>query len=386
MRSANTSLRESASASTDRADRLTDALRIAGQNAANARCDADAAESYASSLAAQLESLRSVVDETKRVSETLYVEHELISQAARTIEAKLLQRETEFARAQKEQKQLLEEQGTLLRKIKTGKDDHKRLEVQLESSLEEMNHAKREVQERESVDKARKDRSAMVEKELREARAILADAASTAAETEATTSVLKDTIRGLQTENTALHERMCEIQDKTQKEQERLHDSLGKAEREAQSLRVNAAGHDEDMQRLRSDMNSCDKQTTQLKTRIANLERRLKEATSVMPLSSHDTPSSATKTPDNRKSFPIPPLTPARDMPVTSNSPKSSMCSICSKLASGMMKSCQCGQRGCDKRAHSACVARTYSPSLSSLSHLGSPAPSALLLCAHTSM
>jgi myosin heavy subunit len=367
-------------------DRLTDALRIAGQNAANARCDADAAESYASSLAAQLESLRSVVDETKRVSETLYLEHELVSQAARLIEGKLLQRETEFARAQKEQKQLLEEQGILVRKIKTGKDNNRRLELELDSFKEELNHAKREVQERESVDKARKDRSAMVEKELREARAMLADAASTAAETEATSSVLKDTIRGLQTETTSLHDRMCEIQEKTQKEQERLHDSLGKAEREAQSLRVNAASHDDDMQRLRSDMNSCDKQTTQLKTRIANLERRLKDATSLIPLSSHDTLSSSTKTPDNRKSFTIPPLTPARDMPVASISPKSSLCSICSKAASGMMKSCQCGQRGCDKRAHSACVARSYSPSLSSLSHPGSPAPSALLLCARISM
>jgi chromosome segregation ATPase len=337
-------------------------------------------------LASQLESLRSVVEETKRVSETLYQEHELISQAARSVEAKLLQRETEFARAQKDQKQLLDEQVRLRRDVKLVDEERKRLESELNASLENLNHIRKEVEERDAVEQARKDRSTMVEKELREARTMLTEAASTAAETEVTESVLTDTIQGLQNENTSLHERMGEIQGKSRKEQERLHETLGKAEREAQNLRVKATSHEEDMERRESEKNSCEKQIAQLKSRIANLERRLKDATSLMPtFPSHDM-SSNTKTPDNRKAFSIPPLTPARDTP--NSVPKSAVCSLCSKAASGMMKSCQCGVRGCDKRAHSSCVARINSPILfGSLGHPpGNSAPLApVVLCGQKS-
>ena len=363
MRAANNALRESTTASADRMERVTEALRIAGQNAANARCDADAAESYAVSLASQLESLRSVVEETKRVSETLYQEHELISQAARSVEAKLLQRETEFARSQKDQKQLLDEQVRLRRHGKSADEERKRLESELSASLENLNRIRKEVEEREAVEQARKDRSTMVEQELREARAMLTEAASTAAETVATESVLKDTIEDLQNENSSLHERMSEIQGKSRKEQERLHEALGKAEREAQNLRVKATSHEEDVQRHESEKNSCEKQIAQLKNRIANLERRLKDATSLLPttIPYHDMLSN-TKAPDNRKAFSIPPLTPARDVP--NSVPKSAVCSLCSKAASGMMKLCQCGVRGCDKRAHASCVARIHSPLL----------------------
>jgi len=380
---ANTSLRESTAASNDRMERVTDALRIAGQNSASARCDADAAESYASSLATQLESLRSVVDETKRATESLYQEHELISQAARSLETKLLQRETEFYRSQKERKQLVEEQEKLRLKAKSAEDERKQLESKLECYLQELSHSKRNIQGRDAVEQARKDRSSMVEKELREARSTLVDAASTAAETETTTSVLKGTIQELQKENTSLHEGIRDMQDKSRHEQQRLHESLGNAERECQSLRVKAASHDEEVQHLRSEKNSCEKQVTQLKIRITNLERRLKDATSLMyPPPIEEAPASTKKdTPDHRKPFYIPPLTPARDVSTASCTPKSSICSICSKAASGMMKSCQCGLRGCDRRAHASCVARNGSPTFNSLSHPGSPSPFNLILC-----
>jgi hypothetical protein len=46
-------------------------LRIASTNAANARTDADTAEAYAASLASQLESLRHIVQETKRATEDI---------------------------------------------------------------------------------------------------------------------------------------------------------------------------------------------------------------------------------------------------------------------------------------------------------------------------
>jgi hypothetical protein len=55
-------------------------------------------------------------------------------------------------------------------------------------------------------------------------------------------------------------------------------------------------------------------------------------------------------------------------------------CSICFKAAFGLMKSCQCGQSGCDKRAHITCASR-INPG-PSVSHPGTPAPRLpLVLC-----
>ena len=61
-----------------------------------------------------------------------------------------------------------------------------------------------------------------------------------------------------------------------------------------------------------------------------------------------------------------------------------SKCCLCFKEAGGVMKSCQCGQRNCNKRAHAACLAKYKVGSISAcVSHPGTPLPPMpLILCA----
>ena len=57
-------------------DRTTEALQIAGSNAANARAEADASNARAESLSGQLNDLHSVIEETKRGMEVVRSEHD----------------------------------------------------------------------------------------------------------------------------------------------------------------------------------------------------------------------------------------------------------------------------------------------------------------------
>lgn len=58
-------------------------------------------------------------------------------------------------------------------------------------------------------------------------------------------------------------------------------------------------------------------------------------------------------------------------------------CCLCFKDPSGVMKSCECGQTNCDKRAHSTCLAKFKIGSISSsVSHPGTPVTQMpLILC-----
>jgi chromosome segregation ATPase len=370
-------------------ERTIEALRIAGTNAANARADADAAEACAASMVSQLQALRDVVDETKRASSILFKEHEQVSGAARSMEAKLLQKETELARSQKEQRQWMEEREEMKKSAARLQAEQKCLEKETNLLENELHKMKHEAEEYHAVEQARKNRSTIVEKEVRDARTMLVEATAMTAEAESTCAVLKDTISGLETENKTFHETIEKIQDKAREDHARLNDALTKVEKEAQSLRVKAASHEENIERIRMDRSASEKQVTQLKQKVVTLERRLKEATSFVP------PSPDKETPrdgESRRgvSFSIPPLattnTPAKSKEnksnrVTPSAPKSTACCICAQLASGFMKSCQCGKPTCEKRAHATCLASSKL-TLPSVSHPGTPAPRVpVLLC-----
>ena len=378
-------------------ERTVEALRIAGTNAANARADADAAEACAASMATQLQALKDVVHETKRASQILYKEHEQVSAAARSMEAKLLQRETELARSKKEQRQWIDEKGGMKKRAQQLQGERKLLEKEMNRLTEELQSMRRQAKEYAAVEQARKDRSAMVEKELRDARSMLMGATATAAETEATSGALNDAIQGLETENKTLHGTIEQLQAKARQENERLNDALGKAEKEAQTLRVKASSHDEDIQRIRMDRTASEKEVAKLKTKVATLERRLKDATSYVPPEDESQQGESTTTSrasSRGVSFSIPPLTantPAakanenRLNRVTPSAPKSSTCSICSKsITAGMSKACQCGKPTCHMRAHATCLANSkLAPP--SVSHPGTPAlRPPVLLCGST--
>lgn len=358
-------------------------------NAANARADADASEANAAALSNQLQALKSVVDETKRATQVLYSEHEQVTAASRSVETKLLQSESENGRMQKERKRLVEERDELSEKTCSLENDRNTLETKLNDAMEQLSKVNSMMKEREAVEQARIDRSHQIEKELRETRAILVEATATSAETETTTAILNDTIEELRRENKSLHERMEGMQDGARKEQERLCEALNKEECNAQKLRIQAAAAKEEMERLRLDNTASETQITQLKSRINTLERRLKDATIVPPSPLTDKSSNY---PDKRVakksgvSFSVPPLgftspkTPATDKENGGaakgcSSKSSGKCCLCYKDAFGLMKSCQCGKKSCDKRAHAICLAGSTANAPPSVSHPGTPAP-----------
>jgi hypothetical protein len=60
-----TSLRQSLAQTNDKLNRKTEALKIAGKNAVNARADAEAAEARTSGFIHQIAALRKVIDDTE---------------------------------------------------------------------------------------------------------------------------------------------------------------------------------------------------------------------------------------------------------------------------------------------------------------------------------
>mmetsp|Transcript_21921 Transcript_21921/g.32378 ORF Transcript_21921/g.32378 Transcript_21921/m.32378 type:complete len:368 (+) Transcript_21921:634-1737(+) len=355
MTAANNSLRQSSSTSNDRMERTLEALRIAGANAANARSDADAAEQYASSLAAQLESMLSILEQTKRASQTLQDEHVQVAAATKAVETKLLQRETEHLRIEKENKILLESREKLSSKIQELRDEKERLELHIDSEVKKSKKLSREIEERTVLDEVRKNRSSAVEKELQDVRAVLTQASETTAENELTTAALNDDLRTLRDENRSLHKQMQDMQEKFRYEQDRLEKSLDKAENSAQALRIKVSSHDDQIQRVLSEKANNEKQIHKLNNRILGYERRLKDNMDIM------TPSASTEKSDNlldtvkrRKLFNIPPLTPNSNEKYTPVQNVSSCC-IYRQPPSGMMKLCQCGQVNCHKRVHATC-------------------------------
>ena len=378
MMAANSSLRESANASNERLERTVEALRLAGANAANARADADAAEAYAASLASQLESLRHVVHDTKRATKMLQDEHEQVAAATRSVESKLLKRETELFHLQKDRMTILSDQDQLRRAAKELSHEKNKLINELGCMSERIKTLGREIEDRDALEESRKDRSAIIEKELRDARSLLVVASSNAAETETTTSAMKETIETILQENQSLHSKMEESQRRSRTNEERLQDSLVKSENSAQSLRIKAASHDEQVNQLLSEKAGCEKQIHQLKARNTKLEARLKDTTAFLsppPVTRTIGGEPSTERSSRSTEFNVPSLALTKSPSIF----KSRQCCVCFKVASGLMKSCQCGNPTCDVRAHSTCLGNNIGRSVS---HPGTPSPSLpVVLC-----
>jgi hypothetical protein len=412
-------LREEASSSQNRLERTVAALRIAGSNAAKARADADTAEATAQGLSQSLQSLESVVTETKRACHMLQQEQTLVSTTATSIQAKLLHKEADLARAHKE---IYAMRGSL-RSLESGaarwKQDRQALVQTSQQQQQELTRLEHAQTERDAMERARKERADKVEHEWRQAQSMLVDATGGQAAAEQTQALLKETILELQCANKNLHGELWQQQESSRKEKDRLHDALTKAEKEAQQLRIQDEASGEDMQRLRLDKMAAEKQVSQLKSRIVGLERRLKDVASGSVVSPdaasngngnnntnsaisdiciglgapNDTSSSSGGGGStNGLGFSLPPLSGSSRMSLGSSGSTgqensnnvtvvpAKSCSICFKAAFGLMKSCQCGQSDCAKRAHIHCASRIHPGP--SVSHPGTPAPRLpLVLC-----
>jgi predicted nucleic acid-binding Zn-ribbon protein len=453
MSHANATLRETSAASTARINTLTESLQITSSKVAESRADADMARAKVSSLGTQLKSLKCALDETKRTCESIRTEHDDIQSSSRTLEAKLVQTESELQRVDKEKFEMKLERDTLRHEVEDYTQTCKHLRLTLEKKEDEISKMKKNILEREDVERARIDRMNRLENELRDSRSMLVDVTSAAKDAESTNVDLQNTIQHLQRENKSSHAKIEEIMDSSRREKTKLQETLAEVESGAQKLRMKVTTDEEEMHRIKLDNLDSEKEITQLKNRISNLEGRLKDATSsagvVSPkdqtfvlqhskssmssATSASTSSSLYKTPGrsvnenyepssnlniNNKprssgsskssdnTFKIPPLRPVtprtgyskskhqhaqgKENIFSMNKPKnmkksfgggingpklsSVKCSICGKNAYGMMKSCQCGNPSCDKRAHASCIAGK-NPLPASVSHPGTPAP-----------
>jgi len=423
---ANAALRDASAASSARMVNLTEALRIAGEKAANARADADAAEARSSSLATQLKSFKSVLNETKVTVESIRTEHNEISAASKDLEQKLLRTESELSWAQKQKKQLEKLNKVISTEVKDLKQSEEILKSTVEKRSDELLKLKKTLMEREDIENARAERTERLENELKKARSVLVEMSSGAAEGEATIASLRQTIDSLQKENESLHKKIDESLDSFSKERTKLQQALAEVENEAQRLRLKAATDDEEFQKLKLDKASSEKEVRQLKNRLVTLERRFAEVGAVDCISPGHTISdvssigmdftisacSSDKTPGQKKTedsltttsrdlFNIPKLKSMSPKPYgatvggnvdsakrddistgskTVKRPLQTKCSICHKASYGIMKSCQCGNPTCYKRAHASCISGKCP--LPSVSHPGTPAPSLpVVLC-----
>jgi len=285
---ANSALRDASATSTARMQTISEALRIAGEKAANARADADAAEARASSLATQLKSFKAALDETKRTCESIRTEHDDISSAARDLEGRLLQTESELNRIQKQKAKGDDDRDTMCEELQDLKQTEKMLKDYLDKRDDELLKLKKTLVEREGIEQARQERTERLDNELRNSRSMLVEMTSAAAEAESTTVELQDTISALQRENESLHKRIDETIDAAAKERTKLHEALAEAENEAQKLRLKTAADDEELQKVTLDKISSEKEVLQLKNRLNNVERRLAEVSAVGVLSPSD--------------------------------------------------------------------------------------------------
>ena len=345
LTASNNTLREETTASSLRFERTIEALKISAANAACARTDADQAEASADGLSTQLEALKTVVEQTKQAAQVMHEEQQEIEEQSRNGQAKLLKVEAELARSQKETRELRETAQKLQAKTKELQEEATSLKRKIVEQQEEARKLTNALEERDALEAARKQRSQELEKELKEAQALLVDASSKAADDE-TLVTLQANLKELQTANATLHEQLTKQEEVAQEETSLLKKTLSAVEEEAKRLRIEAS------------LNSDKKSTKE------------SDNGAVSPGGGDESPFAISTTlnmttPTTKDTHAVPPA---------------ATCSVCFKAAFGLMKSCQCGRIECGKRAHLICANRVNPGP--SVSHPGTPAPKLpLTLC-----
>ncbi len=382
-----------------------EALRIASDNAAKARADADAAEATAAMLAQTLRNLKTVLTETKKASQVLHKEQQELNAAVVAAESKFIQNETELLQAKKEIAMFRTANETLGTAQHNFAQERETLVRQTQHLEQECDVLKREKLETNVMEQARKDRADKVEQEWRKAQTLLVEATSGQAATLQTQAALEKTVTALQTANAEVHASLKEQQRLARDEKHRLTEALGQVEKEAQRLRIAAEATDEQMARYHANQAVAEQQIQQLKTRLSHAEKSLKEAvaTTTTPMSTNAAPDAMTTTTTpiipNQLSFQLPPLTTTlasgkkESFSNTTSVPtitekenlgvqNGELCCVCYKPCGGLMKSCQCGNTRCHKKAHAHCC--KTAPAGPSVSHPGTPAPKLpIVLCDH---
>ncbi len=259
-------------------DRALEALKIAGANAANARAEADAANARAESLSGQLNDLQSLIKDTKECLEIVRREHDEVSHAARSVECRLIQVESELSRAAKVKRDAEEERDVLKTRAEKSEILANVLQDKVNDYQDEIRHLKKDMVEMDELEKMRSDRTQRIESELQDARAGLLEATSAAAEAESTVTTLRSVIEEVRRDNESLHVQIDDSRNSVSKDRAKQNETLALAEKEAQKWRLKCEEAEEDNRKLKMDKATTEKQVDQLKARITNLERRINEA------------------------------------------------------------------------------------------------------------
>ena len=205
-------------------------------------------------------------------------EHDEVSHAARTVESRLIQVESELTRAARVKRDAEEERDVL----KSRAEKSEKLVVVLQDKVndfqDEVRHLKKDMIEMDELEKMRSDRTQRVEVELQDARTGLLEATSAAAEAESTVTSLRSVIEELRRDNESLHFQIEESRNAVSKERTKQNDILTVAERDAQRWRLKCEECEEENRKLKMDKATAEKQVEQLKSRIANLERRINDS------------------------------------------------------------------------------------------------------------
>jgi len=385
---ANKTLGDASTASAAKLERTTEALRISGINAANARDDADKAEEMERKSALKFSAIKSAMLETKRTCELVRNEHDEMASAAQNLESQLLQAASEKERLEKFIRQITEEKKEVCTKLDDIENGKRTLQETYEAKNMELCKQKTILAEKDVMRKALDERLHRLENELSSTRSTLIEAASATAETESTNALLNQTVQELNTLNETLHEKLKENLESAGKERAHLQSALSQSESETQRLRLQLTMEEEEIQRVKLDLEAKEKEGSQLRNRTINLERNLSEANSFnisdidLESTRHRLRSSTPRLDDGL----LPNTTGKENVPYSglpSNSKsqkkfngvpfKSTNCCVCFKKCFGIMKPCQCGDTKCDLRAHAFCLGKN--PSIS-VSHPGTPPPS----------
>ena len=259
-------------------ERTQEALQIAGTNAANARAEADASNARVESLTCQMNDLQTLIDEMKRGMEVVRNEHDEIHRASRSMEGRLIQVESELATARKVKNDAVAERVSLKSRADESEKLVKTLQDEVDDYRAEVRMMKRDLLEMEEFEKVLAERTRGVENELKVARAGLLEASNAAAEAESTVTSLRSVVEELRSENECLHDQMNTLRDSHGKDRAKQNEALIVAEREAQKWKLKCEEGDEEVRKLTMDKETSAKEVATLKSRVANMERRLNDS------------------------------------------------------------------------------------------------------------
>lgn len=208
-------------------------------------------------------------------------EHDEVSHAARSVEGRLIQVESDLTRAAKVKREAEEERDILKSRAEKSEKLARVLKENVNDCQDEIRRMKKDMAEMDELEKMRSERTHRIESELQDARAGLLEATSAAAEAESTVTSLRSVIDELRRDNESLHVQIDESQNAMSKERTKQNETLTLAEKEAQKYRLKCEEVEEENRKWKMDHDTKEKQVDQLKSRIANLERRINEKSGV---------------------------------------------------------------------------------------------------------